>query len=873
MGWIIIVLWVGICAFALMFTIFLIKPLFSFTRSKEADDSVEIKREDCPELFMVIDDIVKHTGCKKPKHVYLSADVNACVFFNSSFWSIFFPVRKNLKIGLGLFEGLNIDELKSILAHEFGHFSQKSMKIGSTVYVINQVLYNMTYTQDFWDKMLDAWCSSSYSPWAITGGLTRWFTNGVKRMNVSMYRFVERGYRKLSRQMEYDADNVSCSYVGSEVFVSGMCKTDVNTTQNSMLIDALKSLINENKVIDDIFEAYRIAMEELPDGYRIDLDYRKLMNEPHEQLRAKSRISIEGTWDSHPELSARIHNARKNGYSAIGGETIKAWTLISEEISRKVSDLFLNQIEGRDKLQHLSTEEFREWINSYFVNNLYKPELRPFFARRIVPFDLEITESQTVANPFTERNREIVEEFLVASSDWTLLNQVNSKERDVDYIEYDGREVTRKTLPNIIRLHKQYYEELLNKLIRIDRRVYLYLMQEAKSNEEREEITYAYQLLFYADFTKNTNLANLFAARDEINEELTDTAQSAIRTESDIESLRQEVVKYVDYLKKSIEEMNMNAIGMATDDDYVQKLNSILSITTLGDQALNGEFLNAVVISIPQELYHVHQILENMAKAQICKYAVLCEKSTNNEEEDCSGAEGERISVADYVVEQKDDQTIGAWILFFIYSAIIITLFYLNDCEGNSYSDTSWSSSSTSVSTYTDSQTDDTPFNIIDRNADDMTIPEESQYQEGEIRDELVSLILPNGVYAKKIDFNNGSYAYDLCDNKEQQNYVIRFISSTYSDFNDLGFETVWKQAKEQNEEGNVSASYGNLEKKSIGNKLAYSRTTIYHGESDTEWKFIVLCDDLSDKVVILSSWSIKGTDVPLNEILAKIRF
>jgi hypothetical protein len=225
------------------------------------------------------------------------------------------------------------------------------------------------------------------------------------------------------------------------------------------------------------------------------------------------------------------------------------------------------------------------------------------------------------------------------------------------------------------------------------------------------------------------------------------------------------------------------------------------------------------------------------------------------------------------VVEQKDDQTIGAWILFFIYSAIIITLFYLNDCEGNSYSDTSWSSSSTSVSTYTDSQTDDTPFNIIDRNADDMTIPEESQYLEGEIRDELVSLILPNGVYAKKIDFNNGSYAYDLCDNKEQQNYVIRFISSTYSDFNDLGFETVWKQAKEQNEEGNVSASYGNLEKKSIGNKLAYSRTTIYHGESDTEWKFIVLCDDLSDKVVILSSWSIKGTDVPLNEILAKIRF
>ena len=59
-----------------MLALFLIKPLFSFNKSSAADNAVEIKRADSPLLFEAIEDIVKNTGNKMPKHVYLPSDVN-----------------------------------------------------------------------------------------------------------------------------------------------------------------------------------------------------------------------------------------------------------------------------------------------------------------------------------------------------------------------------------------------------------------------------------------------------------------------------------------------------------------------------------------------------------------------------------------------------------------------------------------------------------------------------------------------------------------------------------------------------------------------------------------------------------------------------
>jgi len=109
---------------------FLLKFIFSVNKV-DRSNLLKITRAEEPELFKMIDEIVREVGTEFPKNVFLSSGVNACVFYDSSFWSMFFPVKKNLEIGMGLVNASRTDELKAILSHEFGHFSQKTLRTGS----------------------------------------------------------------------------------------------------------------------------------------------------------------------------------------------------------------------------------------------------------------------------------------------------------------------------------------------------------------------------------------------------------------------------------------------------------------------------------------------------------------------------------------------------------------------------------------------------------------------------------------------------------------------------------------------------------------------------------------------------------------------
>src|SRR5690606_10636643 len=94
-----IALGIGLASLGILVLFFLLKFIF---KSHKVDRShlTEIRKSDEPQLFKLINDIVQRVGTSFPKKVYLSTDVNASVFYNSSFWSMFFPIKKNLQIGL-----------------------------------------------------------------------------------------------------------------------------------------------------------------------------------------------------------------------------------------------------------------------------------------------------------------------------------------------------------------------------------------------------------------------------------------------------------------------------------------------------------------------------------------------------------------------------------------------------------------------------------------------------------------------------------------------------------------------------------------------------------------------------------------------------
>ena len=107
---------------------FLLKFLFKEHRV-DRSGLYEIKKEDEPQLFELLGSLAGETGTRLPRRVYLSAEVNASALYDFSFWSLFLPVRKDLSIGLGLVNALTKEEFRYVLAHEFGHFSQKTARL------------------------------------------------------------------------------------------------------------------------------------------------------------------------------------------------------------------------------------------------------------------------------------------------------------------------------------------------------------------------------------------------------------------------------------------------------------------------------------------------------------------------------------------------------------------------------------------------------------------------------------------------------------------------------------------------------------------------------------------------------------------------
>jgi len=214
----------GLIVSGLTILFFLVK--FIFTSNKmDRSHLTEIKNIDHPKIFALIEEIVKEVDMSFPKKVYLSNDVNASVFYDSNFWSMFLPIKKNLNIGPGLMNAVTEQEFKAILAHEFGHFSQKSMKVGSYVYQVNQVIYNMLYKNDSFDNII-AKAASLHSIIAICIAGSIWIIKQIQFILQKLYNYININYMSLSREMEFHADEIAANVAGSKYLASALTRLD-----------------------------------------------------------------------------------------------------------------------------------------------------------------------------------------------------------------------------------------------------------------------------------------------------------------------------------------------------------------------------------------------------------------------------------------------------------------------------------------------------------------------------------------------------------------------------------------------------------------------------------------------------------------------
>jgi Zn-dependent protease with chaperone function len=143
-----------------------------------------------------------------------------------------------LTLGLAMLRTLTIPELKSILAHEYAHFSHQDTHYSRFIHRVDLSIH------------------TALSGMGAAGGKLN-YVNPFFWFLVLYYRAYSLLSAGFSRSREYLADRMSCSLYGSKVFTSALTKVCTEgplfdaTTYNSVA-----GMLNEGKAIKNLYEAF-----------------------------------------------------------------------------------------------------------------------------------------------------------------------------------------------------------------------------------------------------------------------------------------------------------------------------------------------------------------------------------------------------------------------------------------------------------------------------------------------------------------------------------------------------------------------------------------------------------------------------------------
>ncbi|HXH58769.1 M48 family metallopeptidase [Iamia sp.] len=114
-------------------------------RPPDPTDEVEVPVDDEPELHAEVRRLAEASGTRPPDRIVVVREVNAYV---SEFGPLLGLVsgRRTLGIGTPLLDGLDVTQLRSVLAHELGHLAGGDTRMGPLTYRTDQVLSRIITT-------------------------------------------------------------------------------------------------------------------------------------------------------------------------------------------------------------------------------------------------------------------------------------------------------------------------------------------------------------------------------------------------------------------------------------------------------------------------------------------------------------------------------------------------------------------------------------------------------------------------------------------------------------------------------------------------------------------------------------------------------
>lgn len=507
LNYIIIMLGAGIISMAVLIAIFLTK--FIFKKNKvDRSHLMEITEKDEPELFHFIGEIVKEVNTQFPKRIYISNDVNASVFYDSSFWSMVLPVKKNLQIGIGLVNVITAQEFKGILAHEFGHFSQRTMKVGSYVYNINQILYNLLYDNESFDNLVERW-SNFNAIFAFFVGIAYKIVQGIQWILRKTYDILNISYMALSREMEFHADEVAANVAGSIPFSNSLLRMELADNAFNSVIGYYDNKVSEAVTTQNVYSQQQFVMNFLANENKlpfknslpqVSLSYLRQYN--------KSKLVIKDQWASHPDTEDRIKALEKyNAFSPLDdGKPAADLFKNFSELEAKVTSHMFAQVKYETPVSVTTDHEFiMDFTQKYAENSFEEIYNNYYYNKNPSIFDLDSDTSYLEKNQlqisklFGEQSVELIYTSLALENDINTLKQIAERAINIKTFDYAGVRYKRKEAGLLVPKLESELEDAKKKILENDIAIYRYFYDLAKHKKLEEELKKHYSKYFKID--------------------------------------------------------------------------------------------------------------------------------------------------------------------------------------------------------------------------------------------------------------------------------------------------------------------------------------------------------------------------------------
>ncbi|WP_147796085.1 M48 family metallopeptidase [Cellulomonas sp. Y8] len=254
--------------FALVLVFGIVSALWQVARAKAAPPhGVEVPPQSAPELWTVVRELSAAAHTRAPDEIRLVPEVNAAVSEEARLLGLV-GGRRRMYLGVPLVQGLDVAMLRSVLAHELGHYSRNHTRLGPLAYRGRAVV--MATVQ------------------ATAGSIVGWLLMGY----AWLYMLVSAA---VSRRQELEADEISVAVAGRAVAQQALREVEVVSAAWAHYTGVY------------VAPAFEVGLAPAAPAFFGGFDaLLAARSDELADLRRQDPDATQSRWDSHPSHAARI---------------------------------------------------------------------------------------------------------------------------------------------------------------------------------------------------------------------------------------------------------------------------------------------------------------------------------------------------------------------------------------------------------------------------------------------------------------------------------------------------------------------------------------------------------------------------------------